>query len=1556
MKATNWLNLQSTLTEMKLPKPNLLAQFNPVMKYVLVFLSLFIFLQSYSQDVIPTKGKEFWVGFMENFENDVDASLDLFITSNVNTSGTVSIPLQGWNFDFTVNANTTTTVTIPNNLGEHQDENQIISNKGILVETQDTVSVFAINFSPFTADGTKILPTKSLGTTYRVPSYSGLNSLYGSSLLVVSTEDDTEVEIVPSVDTPNGDNAGVPFTVQLDRGESYQIILDNTNDLTGTTVRATEASGDCRPFAVYSGASCVNIPLGCTACDHIYEQNFSVDTWGTEYYVVPYEFADSFSYRVLADTDNTDVFIDGVFAYTLNAGEFVEENYETEAVCINMSSPASIIQYMQGTTCSGSGDPAMLILNDASQKINNVTMSTVVSPQITNHGVNIVLETVDVGTFSIDGVIIAPAEFTQFPNCPTHSYAQIGITEGSHTLNANNGFTAYSFGLGDAESYSYSVGSFSPNPFGDIDIEEAFCSSDQVVLQAEDPGFELYWYNLDFPLDTLGNDPVLVLDPPIISGIYVVAYNNLISGCEREEFFSVEVPVSPNLDNITEDQTICQYESVQLNVVPNPFNSFYLYTWTPSLGLNNPNIANPIATPLTTTTYEVNVSSPTGCAVANSAVTITVEGGQFSNLEAFADDYEICQGEEVQCGVLINEVILEDDFDPGISWGLWEDISNGVQSMDCGAINENAVYFNGVGERSAQTIALDVSAGGFVSFALQYGEGVFPCDAPEVGEDVVLEYSLDGTNWTDIQILYSFSLNGWEQFNVEIPVGAESTATFFKWRQLANSGVNQDNWSLDNIAVSVLNMENINFNWFSNEGTVAIDLPNPVVTPLEDITYYVEAVDGNNGCNYLDSIFINVGQNFTLEITPDTTLCDVQGIDLEVTPSTNDSFDFLWTPNNTTISSVFSNSPTVTPMFTTVYEVEVTSDQGCVNTAQVEVSVNQLLDLSLTSDEDEICLGEQTVLHATVAGNPSNIEYIWSPAESLSGVLGLDPTATPTSTTLYEVIATDTIAGCSLSEQILISVSGDFTIDAGEDQIVCDAAGLTLNVVPSIFGAYDWSWQPGAEVTSTNSATTQVVNNETNEFIVSASDGGCSQTDTVNVFVLYQTFDLGPDLSICEGEELTLDTGLPDENHFWSTTEDTSLITISDEQMYIVEITSALGCSVIDSVFLEVIPLPVLDLGEDQSLCVGDVYDINAGNPGADYQWSTMEFTQAISVETTGVFSVEVVDVNNCVNSDEVSIVFNENPTMVLPDEINICEDEGVTLDAENEGSNFLWTPNAEDTQSIDVNISAVYSVSITSPEGCTSLDQTELIVATYPAVNLGPDQSACEGEFIQLDAQVSGELNVNWSVPENTSSIEVTTSGVYTVTVDNDYCFSSDAVSIFFNPLPENILEEEITTCFVTDVDPVVLSASNFGSSYLWSTGEQTASIEVDEPGLYSINITTPFGCESTFYTEVYELCIGPYIYVPNSFTPNSDGINDGWKADGIFIIDFEIQVFNRWGEVVFESTDVNEVWQGNDQKGNHFAPSGVYTYQLRFKYLVNEAGAISDWNERKGQVTLVR
>jgi len=1537
------------------------AFLNILAKKGLVLSTLVIFsLIVTAQDVIPTKGKEFWAGFMENYEPQFSESLDLFITSDINTSGTVSIPLQGWEFDFTVNANQTTTVTVPNNLAEHVDENQIISQRGVFIETEDTVSVFAINFDQFTADGTKILPTKSLGTEYRVPAYIGLSGYpsLGSTMLVVATEDDTEVEIVPSADTPAGNAAGVPFTVQLDRGESYQIILDQPlSDLTGTVVRATEASGECRPFAVFSGSSCTNIPDGCAACDHIYEQNFSVDTWGTEYYVVPYEFADSYAYRVLAHEDGTEVTINGAAPITLNAGDFQEFNNVEDPACITTNLPALVVQYMQGTTCSGTGDPAMLILNDASQKINTVTMSTVLSPQITNHGINVILETVDVGTFTVDGTVIDPANFTQFPDCPTHSYAQLSVTEGSHTLTAPNGFTAYAFGLGNAESYSYSVGSFSPNPFGDIEIEEAVCSSDQIVLVADDPGFDLFWYNLDFPDDTLGNDPVLILEPPIISGVYAVAYNNLVSGCENEEFFSVEVPEPPILDNMTDDQIICQYESVQLNVVPDPFNSFYLYSWSPTIGLSNASIANPVATPLTTTTYEVTVSTPTGCAVAVNSVTITVQGGQFSNLEAFADDYELCQGESAQIEVEINEITFEDNFDPGISWGIWEDISNGEQTDVCGSISENALHFNGTGQRSAETIEIDVSNGGFISFALQYGEGTAPCDAPETGEDVVLEYSTNGgANWFIIETIYSFTVNGWEQFNIPIPEDAESINTAFRWRQLTNSGIDQDNWSLDNIAISTLSASDLDYSWSPSEGLSADDISNPIATPMADITYLVEVIDDNSGCTYLDSVSFDVGQNFTLEITPDTVLCDIQGIDLEVIPSTNDQFDFLWTPNDGTISSVFSSSPTVTPSSTTVYEVEVSSNQGCVNTAEVEITVNQLLDLSVTASEIDICAGESTVLNAQLAGNPSGIDYEWSPAESLDDNTLAMPEATPATTTQYEVVATDSQSGCSLSDNITINVSGGFTVDAGEDQVVCDAIGLDLQALPSQTGSYQWNWQPALEVSTVNSANTTVVNNTTNEFIVSATDDGCTQTDTVLVTVIFESFDLGADIEICDGEEATLDTGFPDAQHEWNTTEDTSSITVSEEQLYTVTVTSDLGCSIEDDIYVTVLELPEVDLGEDQNLCVGDSYNLNAGNGGVSYEWSTAQASQVITVLETDTYSVEVTDVNNCVNTDEVLITFNENPTAELADVINICEDEFALLDAGNPGSSYEWNLVSDETQTISVNQTGTYVVSVTNPENCTTVDEIEVLVSTYPSVDLGPDVALCEGETIFLNSGAGADLNVNWNTTAQSSSIEVSQSAEYSVTVDNDYCFTTDEISVIFNPLPTNNIPEDTTVCFVTSIDPLILDASNFGSTYEWSTGSTESTAEISLPGVYSVLVTSAFGCENTFFTEVNEVCFGPYMYIPNSFTPNGDGDNDAWKPEGIFVLDYEMRVFNRWGEVVFESNDFDEFWLGDHKNGDHYVPEGVYSYQMRFKYVLNEFGTPSDWSERVGQVSIVR
>src|SRR5262249_15869505 len=151
--------------------------------------------------------------------------------------------------------------------------------------------------------------------------------------------------------------------------------------------RSTAESGECRPFAVFSGVDMSPISPVCGAADHLYEQNWPVSLWGNEYEVMPFTFkiADSviehggcfpysfpwfsddlprYAYRILPGSDGTSVIIDGGDPFTLNAGSVKEYYSQTEPHCINASGPVCVIQFMMGLCCGGNGDPEMLILDD----------------------------------------------------------------------------------------------------------------------------------------------------------------------------------------------------------------------------------------------------------------------------------------------------------------------------------------------------------------------------------------------------------------------------------------------------------------------------------------------------------------------------------------------------------------------------------------------------------------------------------------------------------------------------------------------------------------------------------------------------------------------------------------------------------------------------------------------------------------------------------------------------------------------------------------------------------------------------------------------------------------------------------------------------------------------------------------------------------------------------------------------------------------------------------------------------------------------------------------
>jgi len=365
-------------------------------------IAFFCLGSSSAQLEITSVGDDFWFGFMQNESTNVE--LSVFISSEQIATGVIEMPLTGWSESFVTTPGQTTTILVP--LAAMNNTSGQIQDKGIHISSDLPISVYCINYQEFTADGTRIFPKQFLETEYVVSAYSGLSSL-PSQLLVVGTEDGTEIVITPSCDMEGGFTTGVPFTIDLNQGDTYQLKASGFNaDVSGTTVRSTEASGECRPFAVFGGAQCANIPNNCSACDHLFDQAIPTNVWGTQYYTVPLEGATSYTYRVTASEDNTDVMIDSVFAFTLNANEYEEVNFEEDPLYITGSTPILVAQYMEGSTCAGFGDPAFMTLNSANQTMDNVTFATVVSTIITDHNLNVVVASTAINEVFLDGTLV----------------------------------------------------------------------------------------------------------------------------------------------------------------------------------------------------------------------------------------------------------------------------------------------------------------------------------------------------------------------------------------------------------------------------------------------------------------------------------------------------------------------------------------------------------------------------------------------------------------------------------------------------------------------------------------------------------------------------------------------------------------------------------------------------------------------------------------------------------------------------------------------------------------------------------------------------------------------------------------------------------------------------------------------------------------------------------------------------------------------------------------------------------------------------------------------
>lgn len=439
--------------------------------YTYVLLLIVIPSIVFSQD-FSNKGRDFWVGYGNHVKmtavNQANAQeMVLYITSSQNANFKIEIPGTGWSWSGSVMANAViTSPPIPKS-GPHDARlvNEGLYKRGIHITSDRAVVAYAHIYNQNVSGATLLFPTNILGIDYYSVNYTQRSNEPGSYsfFYVVATEDDTQVEIIPSKTTRGGRPAGAPFLVTLMKGEIYNVLADE--DLTGSKIRSVSGgTTGCKKIAVFSGSG--KIFIACSnnqnSADNLMQQAFPAAAWGKKYLTAPTQGMPNNFYRIAVSDPATQVTVNGIPLTGLQ-GNFYYEYASGTPDIIEASQPVMVTQYMTtqqecGNNLIGmNGDPEMIYLSPVEQTISNITLNSTPNYQISSHFINVIIRSGSVNSFRLDGMGQA-AQFTPHPVDPAYSIARLAVTGGPHRLSADTGFSAIAYGYGNLESYGYNAG------------------------------------------------------------------------------------------------------------------------------------------------------------------------------------------------------------------------------------------------------------------------------------------------------------------------------------------------------------------------------------------------------------------------------------------------------------------------------------------------------------------------------------------------------------------------------------------------------------------------------------------------------------------------------------------------------------------------------------------------------------------------------------------------------------------------------------------------------------------------------------------------------------------------------------------------------------------------------------------------------------------------------------------------------------------------------------------------------------------------------------------
>jgi gliding motility-associated-like protein len=408
-----------------------------------------------------------------------------------------------------------------------------------------------------------------------------------------------------------------------------------------------------------------------------------------------------------------------------------------------------------------------------------------------------------------------------------------------------------------------------------------------------------------------------------------------------------------------------------------------------------------------------------------------------------------------------------------------------------------------------------------------------------------------------------------------------------------------------------------------------------------------------------------------------------------------------------------------------------------------------------------------------------------------------------------------------------------------------------------------------------------------------------------------------------------------------------------DTGLYAVRVSDSLGCA-LSPPFEVVESTQILAETDATKGCESlkklgeiNISNIRGGAPPYTFSLDDGSFSSLQNFKLLPPKTYEIVIRDSLFCTDTIQVLVDTifTPKVVLPPDSIFCDSINAVLLPNTNISdvNYLW--NTQDTTTaIEVKEEGLYWLKVENECGFDT-DSIDLSVGYFtPQSTIGNDSIFCDempNILLQVGTENNGESYV-WSDGSDKNELSIKEPGEYSITIENRCGSANDTVNYRVIPSPMIHLGIDTALCGVFSYR---LDAGLDSMNYLWEpNGESSRIIYASQQGFYRVTVTDENGCEGVGEMEITDSCKS-YLFMPNAFSPNGDGLNDRFVPVFKNISEYDLAIYSRWGEKLFVSEDQSNHWDGTYK--DKAVQSGYYIYTLSYKELesvkwINSSGVV--------------